>query len=423
MPGQGRRNHPEYFPGDTTGRIAVRVKEKTLTFDEKGDVLNSMKRLLGLVFSVTILVGCSVPTPSIPRSDTPTSAPSTKVPTSQTSTPAAEPTPIPPTLTPDISLEAWAYLEEALDIIQAHSIQRDVLDWDLLRAHVYPLANGASTPEQTYDAIRLALQRLFDRHSHFMSPEELAQWSVADPIVYDNLPPVAALLEGRIGYVRIDDFVATDEEQEREYVSDVQRLIRDIDAQGPCGWIVDLRGNGGGNMWPMLAGIGPILGEGHVGAFVDVDGQETPWFYLNGQALYGETPMADTDGPAYQLTEPMPPVAVLIAVVTASSGEAIAVSFKGRPDTRFFGVPTLGLVTGNDGFELSDGAMIWLSTVWYADRTGKVYKTRIIPDEYVEISKEFIGVAIEPANEIGLQKRRAVRWLLNQSACNRTNEN
>jgi len=32
------------------------------------------------------------------------------------------------------------------------------------------------------------------------------------------------------------------------------------------GWIVDLRGNGGGNMWPMLAGVGPVLGEGVVGS-------------------------------------------------------------------------------------------------------------------------------------------------------------
>lgn len=29
-----------------------------------------------------------------------------------------------------------------------------------------------------------------------------------------------------------------------------------------CGWIVDLRGNGGGNLFPMLVAIAPLLGPG-----------------------------------------------------------------------------------------------------------------------------------------------------------------
>jgi hypothetical protein len=348
--------------------------------------------------------------------------PPSATPRSPTSTPAPEPTPIPPTLSPDLSADAWAYLEEALDIIQTHSIKRDVLDWDALRAQAYELADGATTPAQTYDAIRFALRRLLERHSHFMSPAELAQWSAADPIVYDIMPPEGTLLEGRIGYVRMNDFVATSEDQQREYVSNLQQIIADIDAKGPCGWIVDLRNNSGGNMWPMLAGIGPILGEGRAGAFVDADGQETPWSYRDGQAFYGEQVAAEVEGSAYQLVEPMPPVAVLICITTQSSGEAIAVSFKGRPDTRFFGVPSLGLVTGNEGFELRDGALMWLATVWYADRTGRVYKTAIVPDENVDTSKEFIGTVIEPVDLIGPQKRRAIRWLLDQPACAGTDE-
>jgi C-terminal processing protease CtpA/Prc len=35
-----------------------------------------------------------------------------------------------------------------------------------------------------------------------------------------------------------------------------------MDQGNLAGWIVDLRNNGGGNMWPMLTGIGSILGEG-----------------------------------------------------------------------------------------------------------------------------------------------------------------
>ena len=33
----------------------------------------------------------------------------------------------------------------------------------------------------------------------------------------------------------------------------------------------DLRGNIGGNMWPMIAGVGPILGDGIIGWIVYYD--------------------------------------------------------------------------------------------------------------------------------------------------------
>jgi C-terminal processing protease CtpA/Prc len=62
------------------------------------------------------------------------------------------------------------------------------------------------------------------------------------------------------------------------FAGDIQEQIRNQDHQGIAGWIVDLRGNTGGNMWPMLAGVGPILGEGLAGHFIEPNGVEEPWF-------------------------------------------------------------------------------------------------------------------------------------------------
>ena len=50
----------------------------------------------------------------------------------------------------------------------------------------------------------------------------------------------------------------------------------------PIGWIVDLRGNGGSNMWAALAGLGPLLGEGPVGFFKDRRGRQE-WVYDKGR--------------------------------------------------------------------------------------------------------------------------------------------
>lgn len=49
------------------------------------------------------------------------------------------------------------------------------------------------------------------------------------------------------------------------------------------------------------------------------------------------------------LKRPSPRVAVLFDGMTASSGEAVVVAFKQRPDTRSFGMPTCGLSTANVG--------------------------------------------------------------------------
>jgi hypothetical protein len=67
---------------------------------------------------------------------------------------------------------------------------------------------------------------------------------------------------------------------------------------------VDLRGNGGGNMWPMLAGVGPVLGEGIVGWIV-YNNREYEREYGNGSALSLGEAFATAD-PVYTLSESNP---------------------------------------------------------------------------------------------------------------------
>ena len=133
----------------------------------------------------------------------------------------------------------------------------------------------------------------------------------------------------------------------------------------------------------MLAGVGPILGEGRVGASVSPDGQQVDWFYVDGQAKMGDAVQTEVEGPAYVLAEPLPPVAVLIGPSTISSGEALAIAFRGRLNTRSFGHLTAGLSTGTGEFVLSDGAWMMLAVCASADRTGQVYGSWIEPDQVV----------------------------------------
>ena len=114
---------------------------------------------------------------------------------------------------------------------------------------------------------------------------------------------------------------------------------------------------------------------------------------------------------AYILKTSFPPVAVLTGVNTASSGEVIVVAFRGRPNTRSFGLYTTGLSTANRGFHLSDGAVINLTTSVYADRTGQTYGERIHPDEIVDDVNQFTFLKEEAIPQ------PAIDWLMSQSAC------
>jgi C-terminal processing protease CtpA/Prc len=168
--------------------------------------------------------------------------------------------------------------------------------------------------------------------------------------------------------------------------------IRTADRPGLIGWIVDLRGNGGGNMWPMIAGVGPVLGEGIIGWIV-YNNREYEREYRDGGALSLNEAFAQVANP-YTLLKPLPRVAVLTDGLVNSAGEAIAVYFKGRPETRSFGTPTCGHHHLLQGFVLSDRSTLSLTTAQHADRTKRLYGGPIAPDETIGNPEQVVERAI-----------------------------
>jgi len=289
------------------------------------------------------------------------------------SSPTAAP---PPPLAPPSALAAQ-YLGEIMDLMQARSLHRYRIDWAKFRTDVLAAAAGAQSVRDTYPAIMVALRALGDDHSIYQSPGGAIMWA-GTRICFAPAPARPTLPAG-VGYVAVGAFsggggAAT------TFATGIQDAIRAADDSTITGWVVDLRGNGGGNMWPMLAGVGPVLGEGVAGHFIAADGLETAWIYQGGTSIIGGTPVVRVEQP-YQLRRTAPRVAVLIDLAVGSSGEATAIAFKGRPDTRFFGMPTCGLSTANQGFPLSDGAVLNLTTAVMADRHKRAFGGMVEPDE------------------------------------------
>lgn len=289
--------------------------------------------------------------------------------------------------------------------MQEQALVRDRVDWEAVRARAYRRAWGARTLADTYAAIELALRALGDGHSYFMPPDRVAELEDGS-LAAASPDPRGEIVEGRLGYLSVPGWAGLGEQAD-EHATRIQQIVRALDAGAPCGWIVDLRENTGGSLWPMLAGVGPILGEGRLGASVGPGGGQVDWSYVDGQARLGDAVQTEVEGPAYHLAEPLSPVAVLIGPSTMSSGEALAIAFRGRPNTRSFGHLTAGLSTGTGEFVLSDGAWMMLAVCASADRTGQVYERWIQPDQ----------VVTQRGTEGDPPLQAAIGWLLDQPAC------
>jgi carboxyl-terminal processing protease len=71
---------------------------------------------------------------------------------------------------------------------------------------------------------------------------------------------------------------------------------------------------------------------------------------------------------------------VLTDIGVVSSGEAIAIAFRGRPNTRSFGTPTCGLSTGVQQIPLETGGRVAVVNSVIVDRTKKRYGGVLQPD-------------------------------------------
>lgn len=314
--------------------------------------------------------------------------------------PAGPPPGGPPTGTPTtISTAARNHLEQVLAIMQGNSINRNKIDWTAFRSDVFGVAGAAQQTSDLIPAVRRAVQLLGDGHTSYRSAA--GTFVFVSTRTCGPTPQVLPVeVPSSIGYVRVTGFSGSAAEA-TEFAANIQNSIKAQDSEAIRGWIVDLRSNGGGNMWPMLSGIGPILGVDTVGFFISPVGAQVWWGYREDGASTSNGFVVHQSPILHRLRRDMPPVAVLTNIGTASSGEAVAIAFRKRIRTRSFGQATCGLSTANSGFTLADGAVLNLTVSTMADRTREAYGDRVVPDEVVG-----------PLDAVG---NRAIAWLLSQS--------
>ncbi|HJR70364.1 MAG TPA: S41 family peptidase [Gammaproteobacteria bacterium] len=322
---------------------------------------------------------------------------------------------VPTSSLPPPSPAAARYVERALAIIEENSVNRELIDWRAFRSAVLEQARGADTVAASHLAVRFAMSHLADGHSYFMAPRQMT--AIADAPVGNartGRDPVAArseLLASSVGYLRLPGFAGGTHTDQVAFAVELQRHIARLDAADACGFVLDLRSNSGGNLWPMLVGIGPLLGDGEVAIAIDPSGTRTPVWYRDGKAGLGDSVQLRVREAPYRLRNALAPIAVLADRSTASAAEIIAGALGTRIDARRFGTPTRGAVTGTRIFPLADGAALVLAVTQTGDRNGRVYSGPLDPDEVVEARAGGVALADQPV------VRAALEWLQSRPAC------
>jgi carboxyl-terminal processing protease len=309
-------------------------------------------------------------------------------------------------LQPDI------YLKRALGLIRSNAVYRPKAGWQAVDTEATRMAASAKTAADTYPAIEYAIEQLQqagDLHAVFTSAVSERIEQKLDSAPQKTAPPTVSSAAPHIGLINLPPIGSLPNTPDgRHYAATALASIASLQRrQRPCGWIVDLRGNVGGDMYPMLLSIGPILGSGRLIGFFGTN-KVPVWVSYRHSSLSGAgyTVRAPISIPDFI---PAPAVALLTGSNTASAGEAVMIAFRGRLRTRSFGAKTAGATNSPDIYRLADGAAMRFSIEWDADRDGHIYRHAITPE--VLVAEDFRR-GDRPA-------AAATSWLKSTPACQR----
>nr|WP_231715100.1 S41 family peptidase [Arthrobacter gengyunqii] len=294
-----------------------------------------------------------------------------EVPPEQPSTERTEPAPTTPSTRQDYEFSADDYVDEALSFIEANGLFINEIDWTATRTSVTAQTADARTPEETHQALEEALLQAGGRHSGLQPAGTGGAFAYAPT-------PKAKKLPGGVVVLTVPAFRSPRSEHIDAYAAGAEEIAAHA-GDASCGWIVDLQRNYGGNMWPMLAALTPLLPDGDLMQLIDRDGNPSRVSAEGNEVFFDGKMLSQTTEVDYE--DEHRPVAIVQGSATASSAEAVILSFSSREDVRSFGAPSAGLVTGNIVHTLPDGTVLRMTRTHMATGDGQMPLGPIPPDE------------------------------------------
>ncbi|NUQ24495.1 MAG: hypothetical protein HUU34_11135 [Saprospiraceae bacterium] len=306
--------------------------------------------------------------------------------------------------------------------IKYNSILRNTVDWKSVDEQFAIKLKNAKSLKDTMQCFVSVLESLDDVHSQiYLNNQYFGHYPAFDDSTLMKIKPIndmailltnkikAALLLDKVAYVRVPSCQVYNNQEINTFAQSLHDSIQAFSSQKVTGFIIDLRLNGGGNIYPMLSGLSSILGDRVVAYETDIDDNIVrQWEINNGNFIIG----------GYQATQisinseidfQKKPVVVLIGPVTKSSGSMTAIAFKGRQHTFFIGEPTAdGYTTSNGYFQFAPNLLLNFATNFVADRNKIIYKSSVNPDMVINSGDNFENLLDDK------KIQAAIQWLSEQ---------
>lgn len=179
--------------------------------------------------------------------------------------------------------------------------------------------------------------------------------STADDVLYfdivrDDIPVnsvTASYLEGNVGYVRVDNFG-------RNTYTEFFNALVTLRSQGAEGYMVDLRGNGGGFLEVCIMMVNEFLPSGSLIVYTEGKSQPRSEVHADGRGSFQKLP-----------------VVVLIDDWSASASEIFSGAMQDNDRATIVGRRSFGKGLVQQQFDLNDGSAVRLTIARYYTPAGR----------------------------------------------------
>ena len=248
------------------------------------------------------------------------------------------------------------YVRHCVRLLDRDALYADSPEWALKKKEVLASAKNITTMEEAHSCVEEAGHVAGGKHTFLFAP-------VKDTASYPEQAPKVAMLEDGILHIVLPAHSGV-KVSDSLYIHTVFDFLQEhLDAKGV---IVDLRDNTGGNMYPMITAVSPLLPDGDILKFKSR--KRTTPIPLD----YVTQSCGLTEGSIGKLPTSTP-IALLTNSMTGSSGEATLLCFRGLDNVKTFGGPSAGYASSNMTHRLADGYQFAITTSCDVARTGEVF--------------------------------------------------
>ena len=263
------------------------------------------------------------------------------------------------------------YVRNAIQQMDRKGLYAEGEEWEAMKKEA--LSQNPETLEEAQAIINKAAKVAGGKHSYLL-PADKAQ--AREKRSNEEVSPTVTIREDGICIIHLPAFAGDDENCLR-YARTVLDSISDT-VKGVC---IDLRGNHGGNMYPMIAAVHRFLPDDILLKF-KMRRRFRSVMPINKEFV------ANLVGVEIE-SRINCPIAILTDEETASSGEAVLLCFRGLDNVRVFGSPTAGYASANESIIFDNGSILALTVSCDIARTGEIFcDDPIIPDVETESPEE-----------------------------------